>query len=609
MKTWRIGMWLVAALSGSTMAEIGDHPAGQLPTHIVIARGDDAWSGRLRALQFLPTLGTLDAPAPPDRWEAAQLLDSTPPDARHLWTFRHGDSSAHIPAALRWAALSEAQQAAIDADDARGAIRLDYLRGVRRDENDGAGLRPRRSVLGAMRGAHVQMLGPPGFLLDPRHAPFRAEHARRPWMAYVGANDGMLHGFDARTGVERFAVMSDTVLPLAARTASSGQPAPAPVCSRPFAADAWTGSQWHSVLACTNGAMGTGLFLVDVTDPTGYTPPAMLSYDASDDASIGRMHGPIPIVPLVDGGAGQPRWFAITGNGEGNASAESRLVLLALDQPRASPWQQNWTAYGITVPHVASRGGLGAPAVALGPQGRATFAYAADRHGQIWRFDLTGAPPWPRALCANETQRRTPFFTATSHGGVAQHIQGPVLLAATAHGPMLVFTAVDGHGNATLYGVADNGKGDLTRESLEGRVTTDAPDGTVIRPEGPQTVNGWRIDLPPGQAPQDLIAAGTSSLFLTTRDFAGRDRAYLLDPRTGLPADKHGLTGQVLTGTPLIAAQAASPVKTPEGTTSQTVHTGLWQRDGERIRLVDSHAYTLRLGRVGWREMTETGAR
>lgn len=602
MTARRIYLWIAAALTGSTLAANSDHPAGRLPTHVVIARGDDAWSGRLRAMQFLPTLGTLDAPAPPDLWEASRLLDATSPDARQLWTF-HRDGRTRTPVRLHWSALSPTQQTAIETSDEPGAKRVEYLHGTRLHEHDNPELRPRTSLLGAMRGARVLLLGPPGFTLDAGHEPFRQQHARRPWMVYIGANDGMLHGFDALTGVERFAVMPDAVLPAAARNASSGQPIPAPICSRPFAADALVGKQWHSLLACANGAMGSGLFLVDVSDPNSSTPPPLLAYDASDDSTVGRVEGPIPIVPLNNGGNGQRRWFAISGNGEGDARVESRLLLLALDQLG--------TAQTIRVPLVASRGGLGAPAVALGPQGTATFAYVADTHGQIWRFDLTGAPPWSQALGTNDTERQTPFFTATSRGGSIQRVLSPILLAATAGGPLLVFTAVGADGHATLYGVADTNTTvrNLSRDSLAGLSASEVADGVVIQPGSRSTANGWRIDLPAGQIPDDLTTAGLNSLLLTTHDVAGHKRAYLLDAHTGLPASKEGRTGQVVIGAPLITVQSAPPAQTPSGTTMQATHTALWQLDGEHIRQLESRTYTRQLGRLSWREVTEAGAR
>ncbi|MCO5398446.1 pilus assembly protein [Ralstonia soli] len=604
MNKRRVGAWLVAALASSTPAATSDNPADLLPTHIIAVRGGDAWSGRLRALQFQPTLGTLDAPAPPDLWEAGALLGDMPPDTRQLWTFRHGEATAHKPVALRWDALSPAQQAEIDGGDGLGTARVDYLLGVRDAEHDGAGLRPRSSILGNMRGAHVQLLGPPGFVFDARHASFRQDHARRPWMVYIGANDGLLHAFDARTGEERFAVMSDAVLPTAARNASPGRPVPGPVCSRPFASDAWTGSQWRSVLACGNGAMGTGLFLVDVTDPTSSGPRSLFAYDATDDPTVGHIEGPIPIVPLT-GSDAQPRWFAISGNGHGDPAGESRLLLLALDQPVVSAWQPNSTAYAVSVPSTAGRGGLGAPVVALGPNGRGNTAYAPDANGNVWRFDLSGAPPWDKALGKNSPEQSTPFFTAMSHGKRLQRVLGPMLLAATTGGPLLVFTAVDASGHATLYGVVDGSKRGLSREDLVARSVTDTV-GDVA--DSARATNGWHIDLPTGEMPEDLATADLRSLMLTTRDTTGHQRAYLLDPVSGLATSQTGGTGHVVAGTPLITTLDTPPTQTPNGISIQATHTTLWQLDGDDVRQLETRTYTRQLGRLSWREMTEMGA-
>lgn len=610
MNTQRIGAWLAAALICAAPVATADSPPGHLPTHLVIAPGDDAWSGRLRALQFHPTLGTLDAPAPSDLWEASRLLDSNTaiPDTRRLWTFTRDSAGAHVSAALHWEALSPAQQAELNADDQLGAVRIDYLRGVRRHERDDAHLRSRASILGAMRGAHALLLGPPGFVLDASHAAFRKDHARRAWMVYVGANDGLLHGFDALTGVERFAVMSDAVLPTAARNASPNQPVPSPVCSRPFVADAITGTQWRSVLACGNGSMGRGLFLVDVTDPESASTTPLLAYDDTDDPTVGRIDGPIPIVPLADGT--QSRWFAISGNGKGDAQAESRLLLLALDLPRKSAWSKS-TAHVIAVPAAGSRGGLGAPAIALNAQGLATHAYVADTHGQIWRFDLRGTSPWPNALGTNEEQRRTPFFIAKSSKELMQGILSPILLAASAGGSLLVFAAADANGHATVYGVLDTSASPrgLGREHLAGRSATVDADAVQISADGSSGAAGWRIDLPAGQLPDDLSAADTHTLLLTTSDADGRKRAYLLDPRTGLPTEKNGRTGHIIVSSPLITTQTESPTQPPGAPATQTTHTSLWQADGNRIRQTETRPYKRRLGRLSWREMTETGAR
>lgn len=64
------------------------------------------------------------------------------------------------------------------------------------------------------------------------------------------------------------------------------------------------------------------------------------------------------------------------------------------------------------------------PAVALGPNGRASFAYAGDRHGQVWRFDLRGAPPWPQALGRNDLERRQPLLSPRRARAYASALSG-----------------------------------------------------------------------------------------------------------------------------------------------------------------------------------------
>ncbi len=603
---------LCAMLAGTTHPGVTDPSAGQLPTHYLAAPGDDAWSGRLHALQFRLPPDMPETFQPPAMWEAAKRLDAHPPDTRRLWTFRQGDALDRTAVPLRWEALAPAQRDLLNGHDGHGVIRLGYLRGVRRQETELPQLRRRTSVLGAVRGAHVQLLGPPTFMLDARHTEFRRQHAGRRWTVYIGANDGMLHAFDALTGSERFAVMPDAALPAVTRNIAADQPAPAPVCRRPFATDAWTGAQWRSVLACATGAMAPGLFLVDVTDPDAETPPPLLAYDTHDDPAVGHVEDPVPVVPLADESGTQSRWFALSGNGDSIPAMESRLLLLALDQPRATPWQPGRTAFAITVPPTASLGGLGAPAVALGPDGRASFAYAGDHHGQVWRFDLRGAPPWPQALGHSDAERRQPFFTATSRAGLRQRIAGPILLAATAGGPLLVLTAVDPAGAATVYGVTDAGSGrrNLTRGHLAGRTASEASEGAALRADDGSPIDaGWRIDLPVGHTPDDLVSAGPDSLLLITRDSAGHRRAYLLDPRSGLPVDGNMLSGRVLASEPLVTVHAGPPVTRADGSSTQVVQTRLWHAAGGLLQSLETHRQSHRLGRLNWREVLEEGIR
>ncbi|CAH0444111.1 hypothetical protein LMG10661_00655 [Ralstonia syzygii subsp. syzygii] len=163
---------------------------------------------------------------------------------------------------------------------------------------------------------------------------------------------------------------------------------------------------------------------------------------------------------------------------------------------------------------------------------------------------------------------------------------------------------MDAAGTATLYGVADagNGQRQLTREHLAGRAASETNDGVALHADGDRSIDaGWRIDLPAGHAPDDLVSAGPDSLLLITRDTDGHSRAYLLDPRSGLPVDGNVLSGRVLASEPLVT-QA-------DGSSTQVVQTRLWQAVGDRLQSMEAHRQSRRLGRLSWREVFEEGIR
>ncbi len=116
---------------------------------------------------------------------------------------------------------------------------------------------------------------------------------------------------------------------------------------------------------------------------------------------------------------------------------------------------------------------------------------------------------------------------------------------------------------------------------------------------------GWRIDLPAGHAPDDLVSAGQGSLLLITHDADGRSRAYLLDPRSGLPVDGKLRSGRVLASEPLITVHAAQPVTQADGSSTQVIQTQLWQAVGNRLQAMATDRQSRRLGRLNWREVLE----
>ena len=86
--------------------------------------------------------------------------------------------------------------------DAFGASRLDFLRGARGNEGPGA-FRTRSTVLGdIINSSPILVKAPEATMITASYVAFKQANTGRIPIIYVGANDGMLHGFRADTGAE-----------------------------------------------------------------------------------------------------------------------------------------------------------------------------------------------------------------------------------------------------------------------------------------------------------------------------------------------------------------------------------------------------------------------
>ncbi len=110
-------------------------------------------------------------------------------------------------------ALTPAQLA-----NATGENLLNYLRGQKGfDENavdpDNKVFRKRQAVLGDVVDSTPAFIGKATFSFsDPGYATFKTAQETRAETVYLGANDGMLHAFDADTMQERWAYVPTMVI-------------------------------------------------------------------------------------------------------------------------------------------------------------------------------------------------------------------------------------------------------------------------------------------------------------------------------------------------------------------------------------------------------------
>src|SRR5690606_9014683 len=134
----------------------------------------------------------------------------------------------------------------------------------------------------------------PAYLRDPRKAytsedylAYKRDKAGRQATVFVGANDGMLHAFDAESGEELWAYAPRITMWKLYRQASTTYASSHQfsVDGSPELGDVKIGDAWRSVLVAGLNAGGRGYYALDVTDPA--RPAALWELCADPDVCSG----------------------------------------------------------------------------------------------------------------------------------------------------------------------------------------------------------------------------------------------------------------------------------------------------------------------------------
>lgn len=357
----------------------------------------EGWDGRLRAIGARSLLlGT-----PDERW-----LASFPTD----WRTRKLFTSTGLTTAARfdWASLSGAQQTALG-----NAMNVDYIRGERSNEQPAGGLRKRSGVLGTI--VHSSPLYSRATNFGFQRAPsaggpayatyLAAKQASRSGAVLVGANDGMLHAFDAATGVELFGFLPRAAV---ARMGSFSSPEYAHryLVDGPLSeGDVYLGGAWKSIVVGTSGAGPRSLFALDITDPTAFgTGKVLFDMDETDEPDLGHVTGRALIASTVAG-----KWVAIVGNGY--ESAQHRAKLLVIDLATGAVLRKIDTGVGSNT--AGQRNGLGPVTPIYNARRDVVGVYAGDKLGNVWKFDLSSDDAGSWAVATVGATPAAPLFTAT----------------------------------------------------------------------------------------------------------------------------------------------------------------------------------------------------
>ncbi|MEZ6965814.1 pilus assembly protein [Aeromonas sp. S9(2024)] len=533
-------------------------------THIYQARYNSGdWSGQLVSIP-LNSDGSLGNIA----WDAATQIPE--PSARSIFTRQGGAGIA-----FTWEALNNTNRTLLNiAGDNLGESRVAYLRGERGGEQRNGGVfRNRSDLLGDIINSDPVYVGKRDYgyssatgLTQTERESYQAflsstAIARRPPMLYVGANDGMLHGFRVADGVEQLAYIPASLLGELPQLTRPDYNHRYYVDGTPRVGDAYLGSRWKTLLLGSTGAGGKAVFAIDVTAPNNFTADKMLWEFTHSEMGI-ALAAPTLVRVKADN-----KWVALVANGYNSNSQTARLFVL--DLATGAVIKEIDTQVG----SASEPNGLSSPLPVDEDGDRVVdYVYAGDLQGNLWKFDLrdNNRAQWGIAFKAGNKPK--PLFQACD-GACSASTRQPITMRPLAirhpRGGIMVLMGTGSYFTnddkslptnprlEAVYGIWDTGTEVSRSQLLQQSITHEfVANGTTIkfnvRVVSSRDVNytsqkGWYLVLKsPGlskgvgeRAVSEMLYRHKRLIFNTlipsadACDFGGRSWLMELDPVSG----------------------------------------------------------------------------
>jgi type IV pilus assembly protein PilY1 len=414
----------------------------------------------------------------------------------------------------QWPTLTPEQQANVTS-----ARLVAYLRGqTGYDENanlpENKLLRKRQAVLGDAVDSKPAFLGKPTFkYADTGYSAFKEAKATRAKMVFMGANDGMLHAFDANTLQELWAYVPSMVIPNMWKLADSayGNKHSYYVNGDPIISDVYDGAAWRTILVAGLNGGGRGYYALDITDPVN--PTLLWEFDANDQPNLGYTFGTPIITKKSDG-----TWVVLVTSGYNNIPDNSAFY--SLTDTKFKP--NNPALYnggdgkgylyilnaltGVEISAIST--GIGSTSLPSGlaeisayaddpeKNNTATYVYGGDLLGNLWRFNLADNS---KLLFATLQASGAQAITTSPELGTIKNKR--VVFVGT--GKYLEVSDLTDISKQTLYAIKDDNATSTVTDPRSILVPqTIVPDGFDTRKSGTSNAVdfgsglGWYIDFP-----------------------------------------------------------------------------------------------------------------
>ncbi|WP_418316769.1 pilus assembly protein [Piscinibacter sakaiensis] len=526
-----------------------------------------AWTGDLLAYSVKGEDGVLGSSP---LWSAKEKLDAMAwtnrkiyyrqPSGTALRSFTYANLNADglggnfsnfcskVPMPAQCANFSPPNQALKTAAD-DGINLVNYLAGDRTNNTNNPAsplFRARASVLGdIIHGAPVFVGKPPFIYTDAGYASYASSRANREPMVYAGGNDGMLHAFSAKTGVEMWAFIPTVGMSKMFRLADTayGNNHQSFVDAEPVVGDAFFGGSWKTILVGGLGLGGKAYYALDITDPLD--PKALWEFT---DPNLGLTYGN-PIITKRANGS----WVVVFASGYNNADGKGHLYvvdiatgakLLDIVTPAGSPG----TPSGLAKINAW---------IDVSTNNTAKRFYGGDMLGNLWRFDIDDLVlPYKSAQLLGQLQTPTgaPQPVTVKPEVMLVSKLYPVVVVGT--GRYLGDTDITDSKQQSVYIVKDtltnSGHGVVrTNPSLVKHTLTRTGSSVTssTEPIDWNVNNGWWFDLPnSGERIVSGMSLSSGTLFIPSAvpsgdacTSGGSSWLYRIDITSGLSMDPIGM--------------------------------------------------------------------
>ncbi len=446
-----------------------------------------------------------------------------------------------------------------------GSHLINYLRGQYEYEFSANPVNPlfrtRDYILGDIVDSGAHYIGSPNYnFSDVGYSAYKLAQSARTGMVYSASNDGMIHAFNASTGVEAWAIYPQQVLPHLYKLADSNYSNNhqflfnGPV----YSMDVYNGTDWKTVIIAGTAQGGNGYIALDVTDPAN---PSVLwelckssSICSRSDVDLGYTTSNV----IITKRAYDSKWVAYFNNGYDSATGKG--IIYEVDVFNGEILRKLTTGTG-TAASPAQIGKINTYYADFNTNNTALYLYAGDLDGNIWKWDLGSAAATTAVKLGitKDSSGNVQPITSKIELGI---LNGTRLLFVGT-GRYLTLSDVTTTGTQTMYAIKDNNleNGILRNNSgmVQQTLTTSGNSSTIST----NSVNlssqvGWYIDLTSQLGERinldPILAAGTLNFIGNVPGNAacnvgGASWYYQVAFSTGQAATTNaGVAGQKTTG-------------------------------------------------------------